>query len=200
MTRPEDALVVCERCGRPHRRVPLEPGATAACTRCEAVIGRGHRIGIESVLALTVTSLIVFLIASSTDVLAIRLGSTTATTTLPGAVGAAWGEGEHLIAVLTALTAMVAPALYIGLRLYVLIPLAAGKVPFGFGPVVRLLHQASRWSMVEVLTVAGLLSLVRLAALADASPGPAMFALGTLTLLFAAIEQAGIERLWSYVP
>ena len=73
-----------------------------------------------------------------------------------------------------------------------LVPLFAGKVPPGFGPVVRLLHQASRWSMVEVLTVAGLLSLVRLAALADATPGPAMFALGMLTLLFAAIEQAGI--------
>ncbi len=200
MTRPEDALVVCEHCGKPHRRVALAPGATASCTRCEAVIGRGHRIGIESVLALTVASFIVFLIATSTDVLAIRLGSTTATTTLPGAIGAAWNEGERLIAVLTALTAMVAPALYIGLRLYVLVPLASGKVPLGFGPVVRVLHQASRWSMVEVLTVAGLLSLVRLAALADASPGPAMFALGTLTLLFAAIEQAGIERLWSYVP
>lgn len=200
MTRAVDTLVVCEGCGKPHRWVPLDPGATASCTRCEAVIARGHRIGIESVLALTVTAAIVFLVAISSDVLAIRLGTTTATTTVPGAVGAAWNEGEHLIAVLTALTAMVAPALYIALRLYVLAPLFAGKVPPGFGPVVRLLHQASRWSMVEVLTVAGLLSLVRLAALADATPGPAMFALGMLTLLFAAIEQAGIEHLWSYVP
>ena len=81
-----------------------------------------------------------------------------------------------------------------------LVPLALGKVPAGFGFCVRALHQAGRWSMIEVLTVGGLLSLVRLAALADASPGPAMFALGLLTLLFAAIESAGLRHLWWYVP
>jgi paraquat-inducible protein A len=72
-------------------------------------------------------------------------------------------------------------------------------VPIGFGPCVRALNQVSRWSMVEVLTVGGLLSLVRLAALAEAVPGPAMFALGLLTLLFAAIESAGLRHLWWYV-
>jgi paraquat-inducible protein A len=200
VTRAEDSLVVCERCGKPHRWTLLEPGATARCTRCQAVLGRGHRIGIESVLALTVAALIVFLIASSTDVIFVRLGSSTVATTLPGAVAAAWDDGERLIAVTAALTALVAPALFILLRLYVLVPLAAGKVPAGFGFCVRSLHQASRWSMVEVLTVGGLLSLVRLAALADAAPGPAMFALVVLTVLFAAIESAGLRHLWWYVP
>ncbi len=105
-----------------------------------------------------------------------------------------------MVAVATAVTALIAPALYILLRLYVLVPLAAGRIPIGFGPVVRALHQVSRWNMLEVLTVGGLLSLVRLAALAEAVPGPAMFALGVLTVLFAAIEAAGLRHLWWYVP
>lgn len=200
MTRAEDSLVVCERCGKAHRWTVLGPGAVARCTRCEAVLGRGHRIGIETVLALTVTALIVFLIASSTDVIAIRLGGNTVSTTLPEAVTAAWRDDEPLVAVATAVTALVAPALYIVLRLYVLVPLALGTVPVGFGYCVRVLHQVARWNMVEVLTVGGLLSLVRLASLAEATPGPAMFALGLLTLLFAAIESAGLRHLWWYVP
>ena len=200
MTRAENDLVVCERCGKAHRWTPLEPGATAMCTRCAAVLGRGHRLGIETVLALTVTALVVFLIASFTDVIAIRLGSTTVATTLPGAVAAAWRDGERLVAITAAVTALLAPALFILLRLYVLMPLAAGRVPAGFGFCVRSLHQVARWNMVEVLTVGGLLSLVRLAGLADATPGPAMFALGTLTVLFAAIESAGLKHLWWYVP
>jgi paraquat-inducible protein A len=199
VTRAEDSLVVCERCDQAYRWTPLRPGAVARCTRCEAILGRGHRLGIETVLALTVTALVVFLVATFGDVLSIRLGGTTVASTLPGAVAAVWDEGDWLVAVATAVTALIAPALYIALRLYVLVPLAVGKVPIGFGPCVRALHQVSRWSMVEVLTVGGLLSLVRLAALADATPGPAMVALGALTVLFAAIESAGLRHLWWYV-
>ena len=200
MTRSEDSLTVCERCGKAHRWTLLAPGATARCTRCEAVLGRGHRLGIETVLALTVTALVVFLLASSTDVISIRLGGNTVATTLPGAVAEAWRDGQELVAISAAFTALVAPALFIGLRLYVLVPLALGKVPAGLGFCIRSLRQVSRWSMVEVLTVGGLLSLVRLAGLADATPGPAMFALGVLTLLFAAIESAGLRHLWWHVP
>jgi len=199
VTRAEDSLIVCERCDQAYRWTPLRPGAVARCTRCEAILGRGHRLGIETVLALTVTALVVFLVATFSEVLSIRLGGTTVASTLPGAVAAVWDEGDWLVAVATAVTALIAPALYIALRLYVLVPLAVGKVPIGFGPCVRALHQVSRWSMVEVLTVGGLLSLVRLAALAEAVPGPAMFALGLLTLLFAAIESAGLRHLWWYV-
>lgn len=200
MTRAQDALVVCERCGKAHRWTLLVPGATARCTRCEAVLGRGHRLGIETVLALTVTALIVFLIASFTDVIVISLGGNTVAATLPGAVVGAWRDGERLVAITAGGTALVAPALFIALRLYVLVPVAAGRLPAGFGFCVRCLHQVSRWNMVEVLTVGGLLSLVRLAGLAQASPGPGMYALGLLTLLFAAIESAGLRHLWWSVP
>jgi paraquat-inducible protein A len=200
LTREQDSLVVCERCAKVHRWTVLGPGAVARCVRCDAVLGRGHRLGIDTVLALTLTALIVFLIACTTDVIVIRLGGNTVATTLPQAVLASWREGQRLVAVTAAATAIVAPALYIALRLYVLVPLTAGRVPIGFGVCVRVLHQVGQWSMVEVLTVAGLLSLVRLAALAQATPGPGLFALGALTLLLAAIESAGLRHLWWQVP
>jgi len=200
LTRAHDSLVVCGHCGKPHQWSRVPPGAVARCTRCEALLGRGHRFGIEALLVLTTTALIVFQIASFADVISIRLGDHVVSTTLPSAVAAAWRDGQRLVAVTAAVTALAAPTLFIALRLYVMVPLAFGKVPPAFGPCVRALHQAGRWSMVEVLTIAGLLSLVRLAALAQASPGPAMFALGVLTLLFAAIESAGLRHLWWQVP
>jgi paraquat-inducible protein A len=200
VTRAQDSLTVCEQCGKAHRWTRLPHGAVARCTRCQAVLGRGHRLGVDSVLALTVTALVVFLIAASTDIISIRLGGTVVTTTLPEAVARAWGDDEPLVALTTATTALVAPALFILLRLYVLLPLRTGRVAPGFGFCVRSLHQVARWNMIEVLTVGGLLSLVRLAALADATPGPGMMAFGILTVLFAAIESAGLKHLWWYVP
>lgn len=200
MARTDNSLVVCERCDQAYRWTALNPGEVARCSRCEAVLGRGHRLRIETVLALTVTALCVFLIASFSDLIDVRLGATTVSATLPQAVAATWQDGQRLVAVTAATTGLVAPALYILIRLYVLIPLAAGTIPTGFGACVRVLHQVSRWNMIEVLTIGGLLSLVRLAAMADATPGPAMVALGVLTVLFAAIESAGLRHLWWYVP
>lgn len=197
MTRADNSLTVCERCGKAHRWVPLAPGDVAHCTRCAAVLARGHRLDVDTVLALTVTALVVFLIAATSEVLTVSLGGQRQSSTVPEAVNIIWDEGQPLMALATAGTALLAPALYILLRLYILLPIALlRRLPPGFGGCVRALHQVSRWGMVEVLTVGGLLSLVRLAALADATPGPAMVALGVLTMLFAAIESAGLRHLW----
>jgi paraquat-inducible protein A len=199
MARAEGALVVCERCGKPHRWAVLALGSTAKCVRCGAVLGRGHRLGMQTVLALTLAALVVFLIAIASNVISIRLSGGVVSTTLPAAVVMAWREGRPLVAVTAGVTALLAPALFIALRLYVLLPLAAGRVPPGFRLCVRVLRWVGRWNMIEVMTVAALLSLVRLAALAQAEPGPALYALGALTWLFAAIESAGLRHLWWHV-
>lgn len=199
MSRVEDSLVVCEQCGLAHRWRPLGAGTVARCVRCEAVLGRPHRLSIDSVLALTVAAAAAYLVAINTSLLSLSLRGGSESATLPQAILRAWQDGQEIVAVVAALTALVAPAAFIALRLYLLFPLAAGTKPPGFALCVRILHQAGRWGMVEVFTVGVLLSLVRLTGLADAAPGPGLFALGGLTLLFAAIESAGLKHLWWHV-
>jgi paraquat-inducible protein A len=199
MSRVEDFLVVCEECGLAHRWRPLGAGAIARCTRCDAVLGRGHRLTIGNILALTVAAGVAWLVAINASLLSLSLRGGAETATLPEAIGMAWQGGQEIVAVVAALTALVAPAAFIFFRLYVLIPLAAGKKPPGFATCVRVLHQAGRWNMTEVFTVGVLLALVRLSGLAEAAPGPGLFALGAMTILFAAIESAGLKHLWWHV-
>ncbi|MEO5882198.1 MAG: paraquat-inducible protein A [Caldimonas sp.] len=196
MSRERDSLVMCGQCGMAHRWRPLAPSTVARCARCEAILGRGHRLTLVTLLSLTITATVVFLIGVSSDVITLDMRGVARATTLPGAISAMWDEGQESVAVLTAITALVAPALFLALRLYVLVPLAAGSLPRGFANCVRLLHQAGRWNMVEVFTIGALLSLVRLSSLADAVPGPGLFALGATMILFAAIESAGLKHLW----
>lgn len=157
-------------------------------------------MGVEAMLALTVGAALVFLIANFAELMTIRLRGAAVATSFPDAIRFAWLDGEPLVASVAAGTAIVAPALFIGLRLYVLGGLAVGRIPRGFSACLRVLHQVSRWNTVEVLTVAALLSLVRIADLADASAGPALFAYGVLALLLAAIDSAGLKHLWWHVP
>jgi len=199
MSRVEDFLVVCEECGLAHRWRPLGAGAIARCTRCDAVLGRSHRLTIGNILALTIAAGVAWLVAINASLLSLSLRGGAETATLPEAIGMAWQGGQEIVAVVAALTALVAPAAFIFFRLYVLIPLAAGKKPPGFATCVRVLHQAGRWNMTEVFTVGVLLALVRLSGLADAAPGPGLFALGAMTILFAAIEAAGLKHLWWHI-
>ncbi len=196
MSREQDSLVVCEQCGLAHRWRALAPSSVARCSRCEAVLGRGHRLTLTTLLSLTITATVIFQIGLGSDVLLLEMRGVSRATTLPGAISALWTEGQESVAVLAAITALIAPALFLALRLYVLVPLAAGRVPRGFAACVRVLHQVGRWSMVEVFTIGALLSLVRLSSLADAVPGPGLFAFGAVMVLFAAIESAGLKHLW----
>jgi paraquat-inducible protein A len=194
--RLEGSLIVCEECGLPHRWHRLGHGAVARCTRCDAVLDRSHRLSVDGILALTVAAAAIYLVAVNAPLLTLTLRGPAEHASLIDAIRYAWTDGEPIIAVVAGLTALVAPAAFVALRLYVLFPLSAGFKSPGFKWCVRMLHQAERWSMVEVFTVGVLLSLVRLAGLAHASPGPGLFALGALTVLFASIQSAGLKRLW----
>lgn len=196
MSREDDSLLVCEQCGLPQRWRAMHRREIAHCPRCDAIVARGHRLEISSVLALTVAAAAVWLVAIAAPLMSINLRGSSEAATLPEAIVDAWRGGQEIVAVVAAVTALIAPAAFIGLRLYVLTPLLRGERLPGFAWCVRALHQAGRWNMIEVFTVGVLLSLVRLAGLAETSPGPGLFALGALTMLFAAIESAGLKHLW----
>ena len=105
MSRERDSLVMCGQCGMAHRWRPLAPRSVARCTRCEATLGRGHRLTLPTLLSLTITASVLFLIGLGTDVLSLDMRGVSRATTLPGAISAMWSAGEQLIAVLTAITA-----------------------------------------------------------------------------------------------
>jgi paraquat-inducible protein A len=190
------AIVVCGQCDAAHRWRLLASNEVARCSRCGAVLGRGHRLGVDALLALTVAALVVLVIANLNPIAILRVQGRFADATLPSAIAATWERGAWLVAIAAAASAIVAPAILIGLRLYLLLPRQFGRLPPGFGICMRLLHDIARWNMVEVLMVAALVSLVRMTSLAQAYAGAGMWAFGVLALLIAALEQGGLRHLW----
>jgi paraquat-inducible protein A len=196
----QGSLVICEQCDAAHRWRPLLPHEIAQCRRCGAVLGRGHHIGVHALLALTIAALFVLLIANLAPVVDVRLRGIHNSATLPGSIHDAWVQGERLVALAAAFTAIVAPAFVITLRLCILVPLARARTPRHLGWCLRVMHEMSRWSMVEVMMVAAVVCIVRIASMAQAEPGPGMFAFGALALLLAALESSGVKHLWRQPP
>src|SRR4030095_2939976 len=94
--------------------------------------------------------------------------------TFPEAIRITWDRGERLVALASAVTAIAGPAVLILLRLVILWPLARGRRPDHFAWCMRVLHECSRWNMVEVLIVAAVVSIVRLTSMAPTEPGSGM--------------------------
>jgi len=195
------AMRMCWCCGQAHQSQPLAPDTLARCVRCDAVMARGHRLSLEALLALTLAAAFLFAIAQLSDMVTVRLNAAPTIVTFPAAVWQAWGHGQPVVALVAGVTAIVAPALLIALRLYLLVPLVAKgeRVP-GFVACLRFMQHLSRWSMVEVLTVSAIVSIVRVADMAQAVPGPGLYALCGMTLVLAAMQSAGLRQLWSHAP
>ncbi len=194
-------LRMCWCCGQPHRFAPLAADNVAHCVRCDAVLARGHRLSLQALLALTLAAALLFAIAQCSRMVTVRLNGTPTAASFPAAVASAARQGQPVVAVVAGATAIAAPAFLIVLRLYLLIPLVfRGQRAPGFTACLRLMGLLSRWSMVEVLTVSALVAIVRVAGLAQAVPGPALYAFGAMTLVLAAMQSAGLRPLWEQVP
>lgn len=165
--------------------------------RCGNLLGRGHRLTPSALLALSLAAAIVFVIANVQPLVTLSLRGDRVGTTLPGALWITWESGQEAIALLAGAAGFAFPAAVIALRLFVVTPGAAGRWPLAWCAAMRALHFSTRWSMVEVLVLASLVAIVRVAGLAQVIPGPGLFALGTLALLLAALQSAGEHGLWA---
>lgn len=194
VARPD--LLVCAECDAvyPHHQVASRD--MERCRRCGATIDRGHWLGAEGQVALTLTALIVFVIASFSPIVTLELSGQHSVATLGEAVRATWNEDERLLALLAFTTAGVFPFVVIVLRLWVLVPVWTGRALPGFVFTMRALRWLLRWSMVEVFMLAVLVAVVRSAGVTTVVPGPGIFAYAVLVVLLAAIQSTGLHGLW----
>jgi paraquat-inducible protein A len=189
-------LVVCNECDAVHERITLARGTVARCRRCNALLGRGHVIGTEKLLAFAIASLLLIIIGNSAPIVTLDFQGVVSQATLPQAIEATWNAGQPFVAVLTAATALVFPLVFTILRLYLLGSLVRGIVPRGFVPAMHMLAFVTRWGMAEVFMLGTLVAVVRCASLTSATPGIGLFAYGAVTLLITAITAAGTHNLW----
>ena len=189
-------LLACEECDAVYQRRELDAGEVARCGRCGATLGRGHFLNVDGQLALALTALLVFAIASLAPLVTLELRGLHAVASLHEAVRATWQSGERLVAVLAMATAFGFPLVVIVLRLWVLVPLQRGRRAPGLVPAMRALRWVLRWSMVEVFMLGVLIAVVRSAGVTSVVPGPGIFAYAVLTLLLAAMQASGMHALW----
>ncbi len=191
-------LVICEYCDAVHARQPLPKGATARCLRCDAVLYADRPLNLDGMLALALAGLVVFAIANAYPIVEMELQRTRNSIGLWGAIVAAYDSGISFVAIVAATSLFFFPLLQMLTMLWLLIPLRAGYRPPGFARAMHALRYMRPWGMVEVFMLGVLVSVVKLASLAEVAPGPGLWAFAVLTLLMTALSSVDPEALWDY--
>ena len=194
------SLIGCPHCDLLQRLPDLEPGESARCPRCDHELWRRREDPLNRPLALTIAAAVLLVIANSVPMLGLTvLGRENFTTVFGGALHL-WNAGCHSVAVLVLFTAVAAPGLQIGMMLAILLG-ARRKRPWSWvGKLLRYYPKISTWSMIEVMILGVLVALIKIAELAKVIPGLALFVLGALIFLIAAIESSFEPRdVWERV-
>ncbi|NUT82315.1 paraquat-inducible protein A [Pseudomonas sp. NA13] len=192
-----DRLIICEHCDAVYEPVELAPHQRATCVRCQAVIQRYSGLTIEQRLALSVTAAVLWIFANIYPVMTIRLQGLSNSATLWDSIVALSQGPITFIALVTAVTIIIAPAFQLALLLWVLGHAYLQRRAPGFSLCMRSLETLRPWSMLEVCLLGALVAVIKLAGLLDVLPGIGLFALAALSLLMIRIAGRDVRDLWN---
>jgi paraquat-inducible protein A len=139
-------------------------------------------------LALGVTAAVLYVIANTVPMLGLTVVGRAASTTVLGGAQQLWESGQETVAILVLFAAVIAPGLQISLMLAIVLGTHREPAPRWVGTLLRHLGTTQTWSMIEVMMLGVLVALVKIADYATVIPGTALFVLGGLVVVLAAMQ------------
>jgi len=184
----DGSLISCHHCDLLQQLPEIAPGGSARCPRCNEELWRPRRDSLNRTFALALAAAILYLVANSVPMIALTVVGHRASTTVLGGVEELWLDGQQIVAVLVLFSAVIAPALQIGLMLAIGWGARRERPQRWVGKLVRYYGVSRTWSMIEVMMLGVLVALIKIADYATVIPGVALFLFGALVFLLPAIQ------------
>ena len=172
----------CPDCGLFQFMPPMPANAEAKCIRCDATLRRRRSNSATYAFALTVTSFVLYLIAVITPFISVDIVGQERQTTMLSLPIAFSADGAWELAVIVTVTAIIMPALKIGITLMVLGGLRAEFPPDFLPSLFKWYERIGPWAMVEVFLLGVFVAFTRLGEIATVSVGEALYAIAALML------------------
>lgn len=150
------------------------------------VLDRPYDENVDRPLAFTLSAALLFILANAFPIVGLDIAGQRTTATLVGTAWALFDQNMKLLGGLVFVTTVLVPAVQLTAMTYVLVPLRLGRSPRYLPLALRMLQAVRPWGMVEVFLLGLLVSLVKLAGMADVVPGAGLWAFGGLLMTIAA--------------
>lgn len=179
-------LIACHECDAIFRREPIAAGASARCTRCGALLYRYLPDTLSRSLALFLASLVLLIIANSFPFLALSVGGIREQDHVIGSGLALVDFGMAELGLVVFLTSIAFPFINMIGTLYLLLASRMDVMAPGARWVFRVTRLLAPWSLIGVFLLGTLIAIVKLRDLATVLPGPGLFALFGLVVVYSA--------------
>lgn len=187
----------CHFCDTLHTASPVAECTAARCARCGGVLYQNRPASLARASAFSLAALLLMALVHVYPFLTMDAATLRRHLTLAGAAGALMREDAPILGTSIILFTIVAPLVLAGGMIYVCFPLMFGKAAPRAETVAKWMYRSEPWNMVEVFLLGVLVSLLKLAKVADVHFGYGFWAFGGVMLCLAAAV-AGIDReeLW----
>ena len=190
-------LLECHDCGTIQRLPALPPGARAACVTCEAHLRHTRPDPFSLPLALNIAALVLFGIGAGWSLMSVETAGLERGATLFTGPRALSTFGLWEVGVVVLITTAIAPLLRILSMIVVLGGLRMKTQPAMSRQIFAWVEHLRPWSMIEIFLLGLFVAFVRLKDIAHVDPGPALTALGALTMaLFGADSLLDRHAVW----
>ncbi|WP_425356746.1 PqiA/YebS family transporter subunit [Vreelandella populi] len=190
-------LRACHECDLVVSLPPLRAGEKADCPRCGHTLVKRHFRPAQRSLALAISALIALMMAVSFPFVSFQVGGIGNRIELTQTATSLIGFDQPLVAIGVALTIVVLPALYLCGVIWLQIGLLQkDPLPFSRG-IARSLAHLHPWMMADVFIIGALVSLIKVAGMAQIELGLAFWAFCLFAILLLYTTQS-IDSDWMW--
>jgi len=194
---PGTRYSACHFCDTLHESFPVNEGSAARCIRCGAVLYQNRPASLVRATAFSLAALFLMVLVHVFPFLTMDAASLRRNLTLISASTALMDENAPILGTAIILFTVVAPLVLAGGMIYVCFPLMFGRSAPLACHVAKWMYRTEPWNMVEVFLLGVLVSLLKLAKVADVHFGFGFWAFaGVMVCLAGAVAGIDREELW----
>ncbi len=157
-----DHLVICPQCNTLYQKAPLSPGQRAKCRVCGTILYRYDPRYLDRVLALSMTGLMLFLVANLFPLVKIDLLGHQQYVSIFEAIYQLYSSGFYVVALAVAFMVLIIPVLVLIDYVVVGFLMRQRRSPGLVRDLLVMLAHLFPWSMVDIFAVSILVALVKL--------------------------------------
>ncbi len=178
-----DKLVICNKCHSLHRKIKLKDAKTAYCDVCENTLYHSHKGMLKSALALSITTMIVFVIASSFAIVKIEMNGIWHDLTLPFVFVTLFKEEFFVVGLIVSFLIFIIPMVHILLYTTVMFFFYFKINKKVVGDLLIAIAKLKPWNMTEIFLISVLVALIKLIGYAQIELGISFWALVVFIIL-----------------
>ncbi len=155
------------------------------CPTCGHTLFKNYKNSIEKSYAISIASLILFIVANYFPILTFSVIGQNSTATFMTAIEYLYRDGDYIMAIAVLMTTIVVPFTFILFAMIVFGMLYHGKIHPVIIPMLRIIEDLRPWGMLDVFLIGVLVSVVKLVKMGTIHFGISFWAFVSLVPLMA---------------